>query len=162
MALFNKKGQTDTRSKVLNGAPELIPSIVESINVYFKSNGYETIHQESDNNFHEIQVQKTGTFGLKTVIKVSVSPLKNNRINFKTTDYGLFDSKLDDEALRIAEMIAKTHAAMPTASAPLSGFTAIFQQPAPKQVSKPKPSQPASTSKPNKPRLGGSSGKGSW
>lgn len=162
MALFNKKGQTDTRSKVLNGAPEFIPSIVENIIIHFKTNGYETIHQELDNNFHEIQVQKAGVLGLKTVIKVSVSPLKNNRINFKTTDYGLFDSKLDDEAMRIAEVTATTRATMPAASALSSDVAALFQQPASKQVSKPKTSQPASTPKPNKPRLGGSSGKGSW
>ena len=164
MEIFNKKGKNDTRNKVLNGSPESIPAVVKGIINNFKSSGYEIMHQVDDNNSHDILVQKSGALGLKTVLKVTVGPLKNNRINFKTTEYGLLNSKLDDEALRIAELIAGAYSGTTTTKANtlLSGITSILQQPVSKQVSAPKTSQPAPALKPSKPRLGGSSGKGSW
>lgn len=145
MELFNKKGKNDTKNKVLNGSPESIPAVVKGIINNFKTKGYETMHQVSDNNSHDILVQKAGALGLKTVLKVTVGQLKNNRINFKTTEYGLFNSKLDDEALKIAELIVSSYS-----DTSVPGFSAL------------KASFFANASKPSKPKLGGSSSKGSW
>ena len=164
MEIFNKKGKNDTRNKVLNGSSESIPAVVKGIINNFKSSGYEIMHQVDDNNSHDILVQKSGALGLKTVLKVTVGPLKNNRINFKTTEYGLLNSKLDDEALKISELIAGAYSGTITtkAGAPMSDITSFSPQTLSKHVNTPKTNRSAAALKPSKPKLGGSAGKGSW
>lgn len=127
MATFNTK-------KILYGSPSLIPIIADSMQTKFKADGYEVTMDSLSSGGYDISITKGGFFkavlGMKTALKITLLPQDGN-IKFEagvgifgkqiiptlimwyvawpvilTQIWGLIQqSKLDDEALRIAEEV---------------------------------------------------------
>lgn len=125
MATFNTK-------KILYGSPSLIPTIANCIQEQFQNDGYEVAMDALSSGGYDISITKGGFFkailGMKTALKITLLPQGGN-INFDagvgifgkqiiptlimwyvawpvllTQIWGMVQqSKLDDEALRIAE-----------------------------------------------------------
>ncbi len=125
MATFNTK-------KTLYGSPALIPTIASSIQSKFQADGYEVMMDALSSGGYDISLTKGSIFkailGMKTALKITLLPQGGN-IYFEagvgifgkqviptlimwyvawpvllTQIWGLVEqSKLDDEALRIAE-----------------------------------------------------------
>ena len=125
MATFNTK-------KILYGSPSLIPTIANCIQEQFQNDGYEVAMDALSSGGYDISITKGGFFkailGMKTALKITLLPQGGN-IHFDagvgifgkqiiptlimwyvawpvllTQIWGMVQqSKLDDEALRIAE-----------------------------------------------------------
>lgn len=127
MSAFNTK-------KILNGDPSLIPTIVNKLQEKFQADGYEVTMDALSSGGYDISITKGNVFkailGMKTALKITLLPQGGN-ISFDagigifgrqvvptlvmwyvawpvllTQIWGLVkQSKLDDEALRIAEEV---------------------------------------------------------
>lgn len=127
MATFNT-------TKVLSGAPSLIPAIAERIVQEFQAEGFTAKSDSYAGGVYDISLAKGGAFkaimGMKSALKVTMTP-EGQRINFKagvgifgqqaipsaitllvfwpvliTQVWGLVQqAKLDDKALAIAEQV---------------------------------------------------------
>ena len=125
MATFNTK-------KIIYGSPSLIPTIANCIQEQFQNDGYEVAMDALSSGGYDISITKGGFFkailGMKTALKITLLPQGGN-IHFDagvgifgkqiiptlimwyvawpvllTQIWGMVQqSKLDDEALRIAE-----------------------------------------------------------
>lgn len=125
-------------SKRLNAEPSMIPQISKAIEAKFQEEGYEVTSQELIQGGREISITKGGLFkaivGLKTALKIKLTPVWN-QIDFNAgigiwgmqiipAAVGLFvtwpvlltqiwglvqQSKLDDQALEIAEHEISKH-----------------------------------------------------
>ena len=131
MSAFNTK-------KILNGDPSLIPTIVNKLQEKFQADGYEVTMDALSSGGYDISITKGNVFkailGMKTALKITLLPQGGN-ISFDagigifgrqvvptlvmwyvawpvllTQIWGLVkQSKLDDEALRIAEEVIDTN-----------------------------------------------------
>ncbi len=131
MATFNTK-------KILYASPSLIPAIAERISDQFRAEGYEVNSDQLSNGGYDISLRKGGFFksvlGMKSALKISLQP-RNNEIAFEagvgifgqqviptaismfffwpvliTQIWGMVkQSKLDDQALQIAEEVIYRH-----------------------------------------------------
>lgn len=131
MATFNTE-------KIIYGSPLFIPEITGRIKEEFQRDGYEVSAEALSSGGYDISITKGGIFksvlGLKTALKVTLLP-QGNTIFFEagvgiwglqaiptvismfflwpvllTQIWGLIEqSKLDDKALEIAEMVVYAH-----------------------------------------------------
>ena len=137
---------TFSTQKILNGSPALIPAITEELTAKFRTDGYEVAVDNLSSGGCDISITKGGLFkavlGMKTALKVTLLPQGSN-IHFEagvgiwgqqaiptiismfflwpvllTQIWGIVQqSKLDDEALSIAEeVVCQSQTTTPTAT----------------------------------------------
>lgn len=143
MGTFNTK-------KILYGSPSLIPTIANRIQEQFQNDEYEVVMDALSSGGYDISITKGGFFkailGMKTALKITLLPQGDN-IHFDagvgifgkqiiptlimwyvawpvllTQIWGMIQqSKLDDEALRIAEDVVNMNNNYSTTSANSNG-----------------------------------------